>query len=291
MRLALTLAIAAAIALPAGAAVAPITPAPVVAAERAFAADGYAFGIKTSFLAHMAPDAIVIQPEPASAREAFESAPDGSPDDPKLEWWPTWAGISASGDLGFTTGPYAVAGKRRGHYFTIWKKQPDGQWKWVFDGGVGSDASAAPEAGGPVAHLPNPKVPGLYPEGAFAKVKDAEAALAADAQMDSKAGYLKVLACDAHIQSSPAAPATGCSAFGPELDWRAPQITFAHLGGDISSAGDLAWTYGRAGWTKNGVAVKAHYVRIWQRRPEGWKLVFDELLIPPPPRPAPAAAS
>ena len=120
MRLALTLAIAAAIALPAGAAVAPITPAPVVAAERAFAADGYAFGIKTSFLAHMAPDAIVIQPEPASAREAFESAPDGSPDDPKLEWWPTWAGISASGDLGFTTGPYAFAGKRRGHYFTIW---------------------------------------------------------------------------------------------------------------------------------------------------------------------------
>src|SRR3990167_7633405 len=183
MRLALIL--AAAIASPAAAAPAPVTPAPVVAAERAFAADGYALGIKKSFLAHMAPDAIVIQPEPTSAREAFEAAPDGSPTDPKLEWWPTWAGISASGDLGFTTGPYAFAGKRRGHYFTIWKKQPDGRWKWVFDGGVGSDASAAPAAGGAVAYLPIPKVPGLYPEGAFARVREVEAALAADAQMDS----------------------------------------------------------------------------------------------------------
>lgn len=109
--------------------------------------------------------------------------------------------------------------------------------------------------------------------------------------MDSKSAYLKVLACDGRIQSSPAAPATGCSIFGPELAWRAPRITFAHLGGDISAAGDMAWTYGRAGWTKGGAAVKAHYVRIWQRRPGGWKLVFDELLIPPPPRPAAAAAA
>lgn len=288
MRLALTLTLATAVALPALADVAPVTPAPVVAAERAFAADGYAFGIKKSFLAHMADDAIVIQPEPVNARDSFNGAPDGSPDDPKLEWWPVWAGISASGDLGFTTGPYSFAGKRRGHYFTIWKKQADGQWKWVFDGGVGSDASGQPGPGGAVAYLPVARVPGLYPEGAFARVKAAEAALAADAQMDSRAAYLKVLACDGRIQSSSAAPATGCSTFGPELAWRAPQITFAHLGGDISSAGDLAWTYGRADWTKDGVAVKAHYVRIWQRRPEGWKLVFDELLIPPPPRP-PAA--
>lgn len=280
MRLILALAAAAAIALPATAAVAPVTPDPVVAAERAFAADGSRLGVKQSFLAHMAPDAIVLQPDTVSARETFLAAPDDGPDDPKLEWWPTWAGIAASGDLGFTAGPYSVGGKRRGHYFTVWTKQADGQWKWVFDGGVGSDPSSAPGPDAMPGFLAMPKVPGLYPEGAYSKVQAAEAALAADANSDSRAAYLKVLACDGRIQSSSMAPAASCATFGRELDWRARQIAFAPLGGGISAAGDLAWTYGTAGWDRDGVAVKAHYVRVWQRRPEGWRLVFDELLIP-----------
>lgn len=83
----------------------PVTPAPVVAAERAFAADGYALGIKASFLKHSAPDALVIQPEPVNAHKSLAESPDGKPDDPKLEGWPLWAGMAKSGDLGFTTVP------------------------------------------------------------------------------------------------------------------------------------------------------------------------------------------
>lgn len=291
MRLALALTITVATALPAGAAVAPVTPAPVVAAERAFAADGYALGVKRAFLGHMAPDAIVIQPEPANARESFEAAPDDSPDDPKLEWWPVWAGIAASGDLGFTTGPFSVGGKRQGHYFTIWKKQADGQWKWVFDGGVGSDPSATAGPDSTPGYLPVSTVRGQYPEGAMASVRAAETALAARARTDSKAAYLEVLACDGRIQSSRMAPATGCATFGPELEWRAKQISFTGLGGGVSSAGDMAWTYGGAAWTRDGKPVQAHYVRVWQHRKEGWRIVFDELLIPRAPPPPAAAAS
>jgi len=186
----------------------------------------------------------------------------------------------------FTSAPASVGGQRRGHDFTVWKKQADGQWKWVFDGGVGSDPSASPGPDATPGFLAMPKVPGLYPEGAYSKVQAAEAALAVDAKTDSKAVYLKVLACDGRIQSSPMAPATGCATFGPELDWRAGQIAFAPLGGDISVAGDMAWTYGTAGWDKDGKPVKAHYVRVWQRRPEGWRIVFDELLVPRSPPPA-----
>ena len=53
---------------------APITPAPVVAAERTFAADGLALGIRDSFLKHAAPEGIVFGPEPVLARAAFQDA-------------------------------------------------------------------------------------------------------------------------------------------------------------------------------------------------------------------------
>lgn len=264
----------------------PVTPAPVVAAERAFAADGYATGIKASFLKHSAADAIVIQPEPVNAHASLSRAPDGKPDDPKLEWWPVFAGISKSGDLGFTTGPYAFAGQRRGHYFTVWKKQVNGDWKWIFDGGTPSSAEGAPGPGGAVGFLAVADVPPMDSAGALAEVFAAEDRLATAAQTDLKTGFLAVYACDGRMQGSALPPATDCDAAGAELAARPATARLKTLGGEASAAGDLAWTYGAIDWTRDGQPAKGHYVRVWQRRAEGWRIVFDELLVtPPPPKP------
>lgn len=270
---------------PAATAAEPVTPAPVVAAERAFAADGYALGIKASFLKHSSPDAIVIQPEPVNAHKSLAASPDGKPDDPKLEWWPVWAGISKSGDMGFTTGPYAFSGQRRGHYFTVWKKQMNGEWKWLFDGGTSSDASGALGPNGPVGFLPVSDVESMDPGLALAAVMQAEDDLAAAARTDLLKAYLEVYACDGRVQGSPAAPATDCDAATTELETRAATAEMSTLGGEASAAGDLAWTYGAISWIKDANPGKGHYVRVWQRRREGWRIVFDELLITPPGQP------
>ncbi|PMU82579.1 hypothetical protein C1Y30_31420, partial [Pseudomonas sp. GW704-F3] len=50
-------------------------PAQVVAAERAFAADGLTLGVRDSFLKHSAPEAVVLSPEPTLAHAVYESAP------------------------------------------------------------------------------------------------------------------------------------------------------------------------------------------------------------------------
>lgn len=260
----------------------PVTPAPVVAAERAFAVDGYATGIKASFLKHSSPDAIVIQPQPVNAHQSLKESPDGKPTDPKLEWWPVWAGIAKSGDLGFTTGPYAFGGKRRGHYFTVWKKQMNGEWKWLFDGGTGSDASGAPPAGGAVGFLQVVDVPPMESGAALAAVFAAEDSLAAASKADLKGAFLAVYACDGRMQGSPAAPATDCASADKELDTRTATAEMKTLGGEASMAGDLAWTYGAISWVKDAKPGQGHYVRVWQRRPEGWRIVFDELLVTPP---------
>lgn len=276
--LALALALAAAPALAAR----PADPAPVIAAELAFAARAAEAGISTAFLDFMTDDAIVFAPDPEPARRIYgDRPPSKSPKEggTLLAWWPNWAGIARSGDLGFTTGPAEVNGRRTQHYFTVWVRQPDGGWKWVYDGGAQSDARKAPGPKAPVLTLKAGDPAPMDAAQAFAEVQKAEAALATAAAEDLVIAYEAVIADDSRIQGSPLPPATAPRDVARELATRAPQIDFRPLGGSASKAGDLAWTYGSAHWP----GARGHYVRIWQRRNGAWKLVFDQILEVPPP--------
>jgi ketosteroid isomerase-like protein len=58
-----------------------------------------------------------------------------------VQWAPDFSEVSASGDLAYSYGKYVwllkdSTGKEnihRGLYHTIWKKQPDGSWKYIWD--------------------------------------------------------------------------------------------------------------------------------------------------------------
>ncbi|MFN3584787.1 DUF4440 domain-containing protein [Phenylobacterium sp.] len=257
-----------------------ITPAPVVAAERAFAADGLELGVRDSFLKHSAPEGIVLAPEPRLAKAVYEKP---QPKGPPLVWWPLWAGISRSGDLGFTTGPYTFDGQPRAWYFTVWAKQPDGSWKWLFDGGPPSTIEGAAPKDSPVTYARLAAREAGSPAKAMSEVTAAEAALHAAARTDVKAAFLAVVADDGRITGSKAAPPTTRAALEAELATRPASIAYAPLGGSASAAGDLAWTYGAAKWTVGEAEKRGHYVRIWRNDKAGWRLLFDELLEAPPP--------
>lgn len=265
---------------------APATPADVVAAEREFAADAQARGWIAAFKRYAAPDAVAFQPDPVNVQDAFKTLPD-EPADRSLKWWPVWAGIAQSGDLGFTTGPYTSGAERFGHYFTVWAKQANGSWRWIYDGGPRNEAPSPLGPDTQPTYLPPATASAGSADVAWAEVAAIEAKLAAAARQNAKAAYLLHLSSDARIMGSPAQPATSAAAHGDELDRRAASIAFGQLGGRASRAGDLVYTYGDAAWTRDGHARRGHYVRIWQRRTEGWKLVFDELLGVPPPAPTP----
>jgi hypothetical protein len=280
----LTLAFAAAAVLAAAAQAAPApaaTPAPVIAAERAFAARAGVIGVGPSFLEYMTDDAIVFSPDPLLARAVYGDRP--APKPPKdggvlLNWWPNFAGIARSGDLGFTTGPATVNGGPAGvFYFTVWARQPDGGWKWVYDGGVEADGKAAPGPDATPIALPLGDARPVAPDVAMLQVQAAEIALAAGARMDTASAYRAVLARDARVQGSKRAPANTPEAAQAELAARPKTLAFGPLGGGASKAGDLAWTYGDARWT----AGRGHYVRVWQRRAGKWALVFDQIIEVP----------
>ncbi len=267
---------------------APATPDDVVAAEREFAADGQARGWIAAFKKYAAPDAIAFQPDPVNVQEAFKHQPD-EPADRSLKWWPVWAGIAKSGDLGFTTGPYTSGEQRFGHYFTVWAKQPNGTWRWIYDGGPRNEMRSPLGPETEPTHLVTATASSGTAVKAWTEVAEVEAQFATAATQNSKAAYLVHLSADARIMGSPALPATNTSEHGAELDRRAASIAFSQLGGRASRAGDLVYTYGDAKWMRDGHDRRGHYVRIWQKHGEGWKLVFDELLgVPPTPPPPPA---
>lgn len=262
--------------------------APVVAAERAFAADGLRLGVDKSFHKWSTPDAILIGGgQVLNAHEAFPGTSDPDPAAPPLVWWPNWAGIARSGDMGFTTGGVERGGARRGHYFTIWTRQADGSWKWVYDGGSGASSADVPPASAEPVILPTSSTGSGSAEAAMAEVRAAEAALAAAAAADQRAAHLEVLADDGRLYVAPRPPAIGRAAYAEALTGWPSVFDFGPtMGGGASAAGDMAWTWGEARWQgAGGSARNGHYVRLWQKRPEGWKLAFAQLIEAPPGRP------
>ncbi len=256
----------------------------VVEAERAFARTAQTDGVNAAFVRYSAPDGIVFQPGPMPAKQALAANP--IPPIP-LKWWPVYAGIAASGDLGFTTGPFvAGSGERRGHgwYFTIWKRQPDGSWRWLLDHGPPTREAAPYGPDSAVAALPAGRPSGR--NSALGSLRAAEAHLAAALASDARSALPRFLAADGRLMRVGPQPAVGAAAWALVLAAGPERIETSPLGGEASAAGDLAYTYGTARWQKEGKPVAGHYVRIWQRRAGGWKLIVDNMIATPPPPPA-----
>jgi ketosteroid isomerase-like protein len=100
-------------------------------------------GMKYAFLEYAADSAVLFQRNvmPVVGRKAISTSFESFSDSGfTLTWEPMHADMSKSGDLGYTYGLYmsfikADSSVNRGKYVTIWKKQQDGSWKFVLDGG------------------------------------------------------------------------------------------------------------------------------------------------------------
>jgi ketosteroid isomerase-like protein len=100
-------------------------------------------GMKYAFLEYAADSAVLLQRNvwPVVGKKAISAAFEAFSDSGfMLTWEPLDADMSKSGDFGYTYGLYtsyikADSSVTRGKYVTIWKKQSDGSWKYVLDGG------------------------------------------------------------------------------------------------------------------------------------------------------------
>jgi ketosteroid isomerase-like protein len=129
----------------------PAGPATLIAADSAFSARSVAEDVASAFSTFVAPDGAVLSGGPGIlyGPDVIRKAFAGAARTLTLTWSPRLAEIAGSGDLGFTVGEATTrsldgAGPPRvsdSKYLTVWRRQRDGTWRFVVDGGNDRPAS------------------------------------------------------------------------------------------------------------------------------------------------------
>ena len=116
-------------------------PMTAIDAERAFVADAQKLGQWTAFRKYAADDAIMFVPQKVNAQAFLKDLKDPPA---SVYWWPGKSFVSCDGSYAVNTGPWVRQwGKAVGYFTTVWKRQPDGSWKWIYDGGDGLTTARA----------------------------------------------------------------------------------------------------------------------------------------------------
>ncbi|MCW3094300.1 MAG: hypothetical protein JWP81_5369 [Ferruginibacter sp.] len=111
-------------------------------ADRAFSKFSEEKGMKAALLNFIDGKGVLLRPNavPIVGGEAINYISQGNDTAYTMTWEPSGGTVAKSGELGYTYGIYSLRPKNKdtvfyGTYVSIWKKQPDGSWKFVLETG------------------------------------------------------------------------------------------------------------------------------------------------------------
>lgn len=262
--------------------------APVVEAEHAFAQYSIDHGMKDAFINFAAPDGVLFRRGPINAVETWKNrnpAPTAL-----LTWWPSYADVSGAGDMGWTTGPYEIREKPTdekpagtGHFFTVWQRQPDGNFRFVVDLGIDHPAPSAPETAlAYPAWLKSGKATPAASdvEAARRSLAEAERSLAEESASKGMTTALLSRADETlRLYRQNAFPVVGREAARKSLMTMTEFVRWETLKTDTAASGDLGYAYGTYAVMPRGSerpSEQGNYARVWRRQGKGpWRVVFN----------------
>jgi len=257
----------------------------LAASELAFAKRSVEQGMRAAFIEYFADDGINFAPDPGNTRARYRARPEAI--EPFiLDWHPAIAAVARAGDLGFTTGPYAITGRApavrelaQGMFFSVWRRQPDGDWRVIVDGGAPTRAPVPDAAFG---EDPQPLISIAKAAGAAGQKTLFE--LEAQPLFGEPAaanGYAALLADEARLVIGPAPPALGRDAIVALLAERQLKFRWETLAAGVSRSDDLGYSYGRLHLLAAREKMTGHYVHVWMRDRGGhWRIVAELMLLP-----------
>ncbi|UOQ65802.1 hypothetical protein [Hymenobacter volaticus] len=251
----------------------------LIEAQRIFAAYGGKHSIKDAFSKFLV-SAYLFRDDKFVLGGPFYAAQSERPG--RLTWRPTYARIAASGSWGITTGPVefhpnsaAEPPVGYGNFVTLWQKTAEGTWQATYDGGISYTTPAS------AVTIVHPKTfPAKLQVAADTvalrnSLQQAEAAFATRAQSSLQQAYVPVLpqaGSELRLLREEAVPYVGAAA--QRLASESKQaVIFRPFQAAVVPSGELGYTLGYLDFQQQ----RGHYLRIWQREGQQWKLALELL--------------
>jgi len=266
-----------------------LTPAQaaIVATERAFAKLSVEQGVRASFITYFAEDGIGFGPQPYKVKETLSKLPAPATRSTfVLNWAPIFGGVASSGDLGWNTGPTLREDRspdkkpsQHGMFFSVWKKQSDGNWRVVLDLGISTPSAVAPlDAPFQAARrtITKPGAASSQVDQHTASLLKAEQEFLSAAKSGSvQQAYSTRLTDETRIHRSDSMPIVGESVVRKWLERQNVSLSGEPIKVESASSGDLGYVYGS--YEISGPKPeKGYYARVWTRDAQNkWRIVID----------------
>ncbi|QIX61190.1 hypothetical protein HER32_08345 [Hymenobacter sp. BT18] len=250
----------------------------MVAAEVAFAAYGSQHSVQDAFSRYLSTAWMFG----GGAFQTGAALYGNQPEQPgRILWRPTYADISASGDLGFTTGPWELrpggANEKPvafGDFVTVWQKGSNGTWQAIYDGGISHMAyTTAPKAAWPTTYPVKRPATADTAQARLGLIA-AEQALVQRARLSLRQAYKPVLGPTQELRllREGQLPYVGNGARAlVETSPKAVQLTPLRTG--VSAAGDFGYTLGY----QESKPERGFFLHVWRRSSDRWLLVLEVL--------------
>lgn len=242
----------------------------MVQTERNFAAYAVANSTKEAFLKFADSTGVVFENGQPINAHSFWNKREKKPG--ILNWRPIFAEVAASGDFGYTTGPWTFQPKNisdsiiaAGYFFTVWQVNKQGAWRFVVDLGI----STAPMDS--TSTLKQVQVQTIKASNHSESIQKIETDFIEIYKQNPNQAYKKYLSQQSILSREKMAYATLASDQAVLLASFIQPITFIPLKAGIASSGDLGYLYGETVF--NG--KKQNYLHIWRHEPSGWKIALE----------------
>lgn len=255
-------------------------------AEHQFASLSAAKGRQVAFAEFIADDGVIFRDNVVRNAKQYWKTQEPTPW--ILKWEPEYQDVAASGDFGYSLGPWEMQEYRPytkpvayGYFLSVWKKQADGAWRVILDTGTGGsvkrDSSEVkygfpPDADKPRVYRPVNDMNALRSE--LVKLDQEASEALRDGLVD---GFRAHLADQAIVMRKGKLPTGHIDSIIVSL--RLTGDTDYWQTGDMRAAvsGDMAYTYGSYRLAlSESESRRMHYVRIWKRQSDViWKIVVD----------------
>jgi ketosteroid isomerase-like protein len=256
-------------------------------AETNFAEMAAEKGTRDAFLANLSDEAVIFDPGPVNGKKVWLKRESS---ESKLIWQPIFADVARAGDLGYTTGPWefkknASDAKASGYgqFLTVWKKQADGAWKVVLDGGIETPAPTGKPAAAQTPEAEPASSTKRDLKSARRALANAEEQFSDASGKDAGAALISAASDGIRVFRAGRFPAVGKDAAQLMLSYDHGKMTATRLGKGVSRSGDLAYSYGEYSTERLDGVERGSFVTIWKMNAAGeWKLVVDVRKSRPP---------